>query len=220
MTRRGMVGAAMTGIALMVLWGCGAAATPIPASGTPSQAAAASQAASAPSGAAPSTQASAAQPSSAGGSIAIPSFTLPSEAKDLEAVLPDEICGAKAQKASLSGASFAATANEEFKAVLAALGKQPSDVAFAFEFSQAADGCGAGIFRVSGVNQGALQQAFLAEAQKSGETYTQGTVGGKNVYISAQGSGKQYYYFAGDAVLFAQAKDDATAGPILEKLPG
>jgi hypothetical protein len=209
MARRTRVGA-LASAALLILWGCGGAASPTPQGST-----AASQAAPsvAPSIAEPSAAASVGEPS-----LAIPSLTLPSEAKDLEALLPNTICGETAQKASLSGASFTATGSEEFKAALAALGKQASDVAFAFAFVQA--GCGAGIFRINGVDQARLSQAFLAEEQKSGTTYTQGSVGGKSVYITEQGTGKQYVYFAGDAVIFAQAKDDATAAPILQALPG
>jgi hypothetical protein len=216
MTRLTLAGALASGALIIVLSGCGGAATPLPAASAvavlPSQAV--------QSAAEPSTEPSTAEatPTPAEASIAIPSFTLPSEAKDLEALLPDTLCGAKATKASMSGASFAATADESFKATLAALGKQPSDVAFAFAFTTA--DCGAGIFRINGVDQGALKQALLAEEQKSGNAYTESTVGGKSVFVSDQGSGKQYAYFAGDAVIFAQAKDDATAAGILQQLPG
>jgi hypothetical protein len=213
MARRTSVGALAPAVLLIVLWGCGSSASPTAQSST-----AASQAA--PSVAAPSVAEPSAAESVGAPSLAIPSFSLPSEAKDLEALLPDTICGATAQKASLSGASFMATATEEFKSALAALGKQASDVALAVEFSTGGDACGAGIFRVKGADQGALQQAILDAFQKSGSTFTQGSVGGKNVYISVEGTGKQYTYFAGDAVIFAQAKDDATAAPILQALPG
>ena len=211
MARRTAVATIASGALLLILWGCGAAATPIPSAAT-----AASEAA--PSAAAPSAaEASAAEPSAAQASNPLACYSLPSEAKDLEALLPDSICGGPAQKTSLSGASFAAQAQPEFKAALAALGKSASDVSFALEF--AATGCGAGIFRIAGVSQDQLQQVFLAEQQKSGTTYTQASVGGKNVYVSDSGSGKQYFYFKGDAVIFASAKDDATAGPILQSLP-
>ena len=216
MTRRAFVGVLASGVLLVALSGCGGAATPTPAGSTvavlPSQAA--------PSVAEPSVaEPSAEESSGTEPSIPIPSFTLPSEAKDLEALLPDTLCGAKATKASLSGASFAATADESFKSTLASLGKQPSDVSLAFAYTQG--DCGAGIFRINGVDQNALKQALLAEEQKSGRTYTQSSVGGKDVYITDQSSGnKQYVYFAGDAVIFAQAKDDATAAGILQQLPG
>ena len=219
MTRLTVVGALASGALAVLLSACGGAATPTPAGSAvavvPSQAA--------PSAEAPSSAPSVAEPSAAESlgaqpSFAIPSFTLPSQAKDLEALLPDTMCGVKATKTSMSGATFAATADPSFQAALASLGKQPSDVAFAFAFTQAS--CGAGIFRISGVDQGALKQALLAAEQKQGTTYTQSTVGGKNVYVSANGAGKQYVYFAGDAVIFAQAKDEASAAGILQQLPG
>ena len=215
MARRTSIGALAPAALLIVLWGCGAAASPLPQGSAASQAAPSVATSAEPSTAEPSAPASVGAPS-----LAIPSFSLPSEAKDLEALLPDSICGATATKASLSGASFMATATEEFKAALATLGKQASDVALAIEFSTGNDGCGAGIFRVKGADQGTLQRAILDEFQKTGSTFTQGSVGGKSVYISVEGTGKQYTYFAGDAVIFAQAKDDAAAAPILQALPG
>jgi hypothetical protein len=215
MARRALI-AIMSGALLLIVWGCGAAATPIPSTAAPSAAAAS---AAQPSAAEPSPAESSAGGPSAAASAPVPGFSLPSEAKDLEALLPDTICGLTATKASLSGASFEANAQPEFKAALQALGKSPSDVSFAFEFSTS--GCGAGIFRIAGVDTAQLQQVFIAEQQKSGTTYTQGSVGGRNVFIADRGSsGKQYLYFSGDAVLFATAKDDATAASILQALPG
>ena len=49
---------------------------------------------------APPSEAAASEPAA---SQPIPGYTFPSEAKDLEAVIPDTICGAKAQKLSLKG---------------------------------------------------------------------------------------------------------------------
>lgn len=220
MTRLTLVGALASGVLVVALSGCGGAATPTPAGSAvavvPSQAA---SFATGPSAAEPSApESSAAEPSAAASSGAEATFTLPSEAKDLEALLPDNLCGAKTTKASMNGASFAASADESFKATLAALGKSPSDVALAFAFTQS--DCGAGIFRINGVDQGALKQGLLAAEQKSGKTYTQSSVGGKDVYVTDSGAGKQYVYFAGDAVIFAQAKDEATAATILQQLPG
>lgn len=212
-TRR-IVGALATGALVASLWACGSstASSPSAAAGNqPTQAP--------PSAAEPSVaEASQAEPSQAEASLAIPSFVLPSGAKDLEALLPDQICGVKAIKASESGEQFAATASEEFKAALQAVGKSVSDVAFAF--AAAPDqSCTAGIFRIKGVDQNTLQQALLAEEQKSGTTYTQSTVGGKSVYVGDSGSGKQYVYFKGDAAIFAQAKTEADAAGILQNLP-
>jgi len=212
MSLRSILQALAAGTLVVVLGACGASASP------------SASTAAEPSVAAPSTEASqaapsAAEPSSAGQSLAIPSFSLPSEAKDLEALLPNTLCGATATKASVSGASLGSSAGAEFIAGLAALGKTQNDVSFAFAF--ATNGCGAGIFRIAGVDQGALQTAMLASVQKSGETYSQTSVGGKSVYVSdkASQSGKQYIYFHGDGVIFAAAPDDTKAAEILQALP-
>lgn len=187
--------------------GCGGAASPAPAS----QAAAPSVAAPSVASAAPSEAAPSSAPS-----IALPS--LPSEAKDLEALLPGSLCGATATKVSLSGASFASTADADFKAVLQALGKTPDDVGFAIAIA-GSSGCGAGIFRVKGVDSSALQAAFDAQAQKSGDTFTDKNLGGKAVRVQALASASNYIYFNGDALIFATAKTDDQAASILQLLP-
>jgi hypothetical protein len=154
------------------------------------------------------------------GSFAIPSF---GGAADLEAMLPSEICGATTQKFSMSGADFEAFAeDDEFSATLEGLGKTAADVSFAISAPLAGDtDCGAGIFRISGADPARLQQVYLEAAESEGGTYTTGTIGGKNVFIitATDDTGKQYVYFKGDAVLFAQAPDDATAAEILALLP-
>jgi hypothetical protein len=210
-TRR-IIGALATGALLVTMWGCGGSAASSPSTAAAQPTAAASQAA--PSAA----ESSAAGPSSAEASFAIPSFVLPSGAKDLEALLPATLCGETAIKASMSGDQFMATADATFKAILGSLGKQASDVSFAIA-GAAASGCSAGIFRIAGVDQNLLQQTFVAEEQKTGATVSQGSVGGKSVYISTQSGGKEYVYFKGDAVIFAQAKDEASAAGILQQLP-
>ena len=214
MARRALVAIASSAL-VIVLWGCGGAASP-----NPSVAAASNPAPStAESVPPPSVEAPSTEPSTAGASLAIPSFSLPSEAKDLEALLPDTMCGGKSTKASVSGAGLGASAGAEFLAGLAALGKSPSDVSFAFAFAEG--GCGAGIFRVAGVDQNTLQTAMIAAVQKEGTTFTQSSVGGKSVFVGADASGgaKQYVYFHGDAMIFATADDDAKAAQILQSLP-
>jgi hypothetical protein len=152
------------------------------------------------------------------GSFAIPSF---GGAADLEAMLPSEICGGTTQKFSMSGADFEQFADEEFSATLEGLGKTAADVAFAISAPLDDSDCGAGVFRISGADTARLQDVYLKAAQDQGSTYTTGSVGGKNVFIitATDESGKQYVYFKGDAVLFAQAPDDATAAEILALLP-
>jgi hypothetical protein len=210
-TRR-IIGALATGALLVTIWGCGGSAATSPSTAAAQPSTVASQAE--PSAA----ESSAAEPSSAAASFVIPSFALPSGAKDLEALLPATLCGETALKASMSGDQFMATADATFKAILGSLGKQASDVSFAIA-GAATSGCSAGIFRIAGVDQNLLQQTFVAEEQKTGATVSQGSVGGKSVYISAQSGGKEYVYFKGDAVIFAQAKDETAAAGILQQLP-
>jgi hypothetical protein len=195
--------------------GCGGAASPSASSASaPASAAAPAPAgSSAPPGGAPREA-----PASTAPSLALPSFQLPSEAKDLEALLPGTVCGTAATKVSLSGASFAASASDEFKAVLQALGEPRSDVAFALAIGGTTS-CSAGIFRIQGVDSSALQGAFEAEAQKSGQTLTSKNVGGKDVKIAVDPSASNYLYFKGDAVIFATAKTEDQAASILQQLP-
>ncbi|HZC33677.1 MAG TPA: hypothetical protein VE640_10360 [Candidatus Bathyarchaeia archaeon] len=214
MGTRWIVAALATGAILVTLSGCSSSAAT-----SPSAAAAETQATTASESAAPSAAESSPAESSSAASFAIPSFALPSGAKDLEALLPATLCGETAIKLSLSGAQFTSSADPTFKAILQALGKQASDVSFAVAGAPTS-GCTAGIFRISGVDQNLLQQAFLAEEQKSGVAPTQASVGGKSVFVAtASGSSKQYVYFKGDAAIFAEGKDEATAAGILQQLP-
>ncbi len=195
-----------------LLAGCGSAASP---AASPSTAAVVPSVAptTAPSVAAPSQAVSSVEPS-----VALPSFELPSEAKDLEALLPSTICGATATKASQSGSSFAANADQDFLKVLQALGKSPSDVAFAIAIG-GSSGCIAGIFRVQGVDTNALQAAFTTAAQSGGDTFTDKSVGGKDVKVQTSGATSNYFYFKGDALLFATAPSDDKAASVLQQLP-
>jgi hypothetical protein len=210
MTYRTTLATLATGVLLATLLGCGGSAAA--SAGT---AVASTQPSAA---AAPSTESSGAAPSSAGSSIGIPSFALPSGAKDLEALLPAQICGETAIKLSMTGEQFATTADPTFKAVLAALGKTASDVSFAVAGSPTS-GCTTGIFRISGVDQNRLQQTFVSQEQATGKTVTQATVGGKSVYVLDQGAATEYVYFKGDAVIYAQARTEAAAASILQVLP-
>ena len=212
-TRR-IVEALATGALVASLWACSSSTASSPSVAAGNQSSQAPASAAEPSVAAPSQ----AEPSQAEASIAVPSFVLPSGAKDLEALLPDQLCGTTALKASMTGDQFASSADPQFKAALQAVGKSASDVAFAIAAAPSAS-CTAGIFRVKGVDQNLLQQALLAQEQKNGTTYTQGSVGGKNVYITDASGGKQYVYFSGDAAIFVSAKTETEAAGILQKLP-
>jgi hypothetical protein len=162
--------------------------------------------------------------SAAPSSAVVPGFSLPSNNKDLEGLLPDNLCDAATIKTSESGSSFAANADPAFTAVLTALGKTAADVEFAFAIpdpTKAGD-CkvSAGIFEINGADSGQLQTVFLASAAADETTYTPGNVGGKDVYVDASDpTSRNYFYIKGDAVIFASAPDDATAATVLSTLP-
>lgn len=162
-----------------------------------------------------------AAPSQGEASFAIPSFAFPSSDKELEALLPAEMCGATVQKLSMGPEMFETAADPEFTAVLDKLGKSVSDVSFAIAapLTASADGCSAGIFRIKGADGDKLKAAFLEEAQKEGNTFTQKSLGGKDVYADPTSDSFGYVYFKNDAAIFASASTDDKAAEILALLP-
>ena len=124
--RSRIAGPALLTITLIALVGCsgtsGGSATAATSAAASAGSAAATPSAAAESSAPPS-EAAASEPAA---SVPIPGFTFPSEAKDLEAVIPDTICGAKVQKLSLKGKDVFNPDNEgaaEIEAVLNSIGK-------------------------------------------------------------------------------------------------
>ena len=227
MTRRTMAWlTTLGGAAILVLAACSSSSAT--AGATSGNGSSGSPSAAAPSVAAPSVAvvpSAAASEELPGSSVAIPSFVLPNDDKGLEALLPDELCGGKATKLSFGGSRFADVADENFKSMLAALGKSASDVSFAVAApalaSSSACSTSAGVFRVKGADLSRLKDVFLAEAAKEGPPPTQGNVGGKAVYISAATGAdtKTYSYFNGDALFFVTAKDDTAAAAALQDMP-
>jgi hypothetical protein len=216
MARRALVGFVASGALCIALVGCGAAATPTPS---------ASSAAELPSQAAPSVAApSAAEPSATESSAAAPStgtqpsFSLPSDAKDLEALLPDSLCGGKSIKTSMNGTTLGSAGQSDLVKALAALGKSATDITLAIAIEPTSN-CTAGILRIKGVDTSLLQSAMMAAAAQSGTTATQTTVGGKTVYKDAGTDSTTYVYFSGDSVIFASAKKDSDAASIVQSLP-
>ncbi len=215
MVRRTIVGGLASVAMAVVLSACSGGASPSPSN---------SEAAVVPSAAAPSVAApsvaepSAAEPSVAAPSEPVPGFSLPSEVKDLEALLPGTMCGKTSTKASVTGAAFAQSGQSDMIDALKAIGKTVNDVTFAIAIAADAD-CTAGILRVQGVDENTLKNAMIQAAQKSGQTATQKSVGGKDVYVTDESSGSTYVYFHGDAMLFVSAKDDDHAASILKDMP-
>jgi len=143
---------------------------------------------------------------------------LPSTDKALEALIPDEMCGQKVQKLSMSGSAFE-QADPEFVQLLAALGKTPADVSMAAGGIQSGAKCSAGIFEVKGADPAQFKQDFLDAAAKNGDHYTEKSLGGKTVLSDPTSKNVQYGYFKGDALIFVLADSDADAATVIAALP-
>ncbi len=166
-------------------------------------------------------------PSAAASSgAALPSLNLPSNAKELEALLPDSLGGVKLVKASYKGSDFinSANSNQEFKTWLTSVGKSLDDVSAAFGFAASGtSGSAIFAFRVQGVDNGRLIDAFkTSEAQSSSTmTWTSANVGGKSVQQSTDPNSKEsvYLYGTADLVFFVTTNDAAVAQEALSHLP-
>jgi hypothetical protein len=213
MARRELVGAITSGALCLVLVGCGGTATPSPSAST---------AAELPSQAAPSVATpSVAAPSAEGSAGTQASGAQSGGASDLEALLPDTLCGAAAVKTSRNGAQLSATGGSDLAqafAALAALGKSSNDIGVAVATAPNTD-CTVGILRITGIDATLLQSAMNAAAAQSGSTATQTTIGGKTVWKTVGPTNTTYTYFNGDKVVFATAKSDAEAESIFSSLP-
>jgi len=201
-------------IAAIVVTACSATAAPSASTAVLQSASAAPSASFAP----PSGSPSALPSAGASASIALPSFVLPSTDKALEALIPDEMCGQKVQKLSMSGSAFE-QADPEFVQLLAALGKTPADVSMAAGGIQSGSKCSAGIFEVKGADPAQFKQDFLDAAAKNGDHYTEKSLGGKTVLADPTSKNVQYGYFKGDALIFVLADSDADAATVIAALP-
>ena len=133
--------------------------------------------------------------------------------------LPNTLCGEPATKFSFSGATFESGADPEFRQLLSALGKTPSDVSMAVGVLPSGKKCSVGIFRVKGADPNQFKQVFLAAAAKSGDTYSETSLGGKTVLADPTSDSIQYGYFKGDALFFATADSPADADALIASLP-
>jgi hypothetical protein len=157
---------------------------------------------------------------------ALPSLNLPSNAKELEALLPDSLGGVKLVKASYKGSDFlnSANSNEEFKTWLTSVGKSLDDVSAAFGFAASGtSGSAIFAFRVQGVDNGKLIDAFKTSAAQgsSAMTWTSANVGGKNVQQAQDPDTKStvYLYGTADLLFFVTTNDPAVAQEALSHLP-
>ena len=163
---------------------------------------------------------------SASASGALPSFNLPSNAKELEALLPDTLGGAKVTKASMKGSDFvnSSSSNAELKAWLDSVGKSLNDVSAAFEFVASGTSSSAVFaFRVAGVDNGKLIDEFKKSSDTSGPamTWTSANVGGKNVQKATDSSQNAtvYLYGSADLMFIVETNDPAIAQEALSHLP-
>ena len=219
---RGALAPTVLSLLAMTLVACSSAASQSPiASASASVAASPSVAPTVEPSTVPSTVPSE-EPAPSTSTGPLPSFSLPSDDKELEALLPDQLCGAESFKLSLSGAGIMENANPEFVATLETLGKSPDDVAFAVAGGTTPN-CDqvAGVFRIKGADAAQLQQVFLSEAAKQGAAPpVSKSLGGRTVYeIVDEGENPTYAYFGGDAIFFVAAATDADAEALLTQMP-
>jgi hypothetical protein len=193
-------------IAALAIAGCNSAASPSASSG-----AAASNAA--PSQLIPSIEI----PS--GLASALPSIALPSPDAALEAMLPNQLCGVDATKASAAGGGFA-QGNTQVQAFLQSLGKTSSDLSFAGEVG-GTTGCSASIFKINGATATQMHDQFVSAATQQGAAPQEKSIGGKTVLVGG-GSGTSsfgYVYFKDDLLVVFSAPDDTKAAEVATSLP-
>jgi hypothetical protein len=220
--RSRIAGPALLTIALIALVGCSGASG---GSAAPSASAAAPTSAGASAGNAPTTPSAAASEPAASEPAAsqpVPGYTFPSEAKDLEAVIPDKICGAKAQKLSLKGKDVFNSDNEAaagIEAALQAVGKSTADVSAAAGIPLAPDSdCSVIIIRIDGIGEGQLRDLLIAEAKKENQTFQETSLGGKTVYTDDP-TKFGYTYIKGDGVIIFTAGSKKEAEELIAQLP-
>ena len=209
-----MIGGGLMAVALVALIGCSGTAggSTAPSSGSSGAAPSTAATTAAPSAAAPSEAAS----SQAAASEPIPGFSFPSDDKELEAIIPDKICGATVQKLSLKGKQ-ATGDNELWPGILQALGKSFSDVSAAAAFSTK-PACSVTIIKIKGADEGKLRELLQSEAAKAGITYTKVSVGGKDVYTSNPAK-FGYSWVKGDGAIIITADSAKDAEELVSALP-
>jgi hypothetical protein len=169
------------------------------------------------------------QPSAAGSSgVALPS--LPSSAKDLEALIPDNIGGITLQKSSMQGDAFLSVggASDDIQHFLDGLGVSPDEVAVAFGFGVSADAqreFGMFIFRAEGAGADRLLDVFK-EATDADATaplnWQSAELGGKQVQRATAPDNANrilYLYASGDILVSLAVTREDDAAEALEALP-
>ena len=156
-------------------------------------------------------------PGTAGPQISIGS------AKDLEALLPNELCGQPADKQSAAGSGALPGPSgsvDPFGGIVGALGGTGS-VGAAVVQPKDASTCkvSAGAFQISGIGQGMLNTLLSVMAAGSGGDATSATIGGKAVVKVSDPEAPLYVYAKGDIVFIVEAPTDDLAATVLSVLP-
>jgi hypothetical protein len=152
--------------------------------------------------------------------------SLEAGAGELADVLPEEVGGIAIQYQSSSGAAVLGSEGmtPEAQAVFDRLGAEPSDLSSAFGFGvDQSSGSVISIvaFRVAGADEGQLRDEFRASLEQEGNTVTEETLGGKDVFVfgteGTEVSG--YVHVSGDTVFIVAGQPITLAEEALADLP-
>jgi hypothetical protein len=163
-------------------------------------------------------------PGQSSGTSGVPAGSLPAvsigSAADLEALLPDQLCGAPATKQSFSGTVGGPSGSANpYGDLIGALGGGSGAVAVVSPADENTCKVGAVAFQLTGANQAFLQIALQAMAAGSGGSAANTSVGGKTVIKAPDSDTTTYVYVKGDVVFVVEAPSDDLAAPVLSALP-
>ncbi len=149
----------------------------------------------------------------AGFSFVVPSFTSDPE---LEALLPNEIGGARTEKLSMSGTDLIGEGSgEDLAVILTQFNKAPSDLSAGLA---GAAGIDIIAYRVRGIDANALFQAFLQLIGNADNVVSDANLGGKSIKKIVTLEGDTSYVYASGDVLFIVEATDEVAPALLEEV--
>jgi hypothetical protein len=145
-------------------------------------------------------------------------MALPSPDAALEAMLPNQLCGADAIKGSAAGGGAFAAGDAQIQAFLQSLGKTSADLSFAAEVG-GTTGCSASIVKVNGASATQMHDQFVSAVTQQGAAPQEKSVGGKTVLVGSGTNSFGYVYFKDDLLVLFSAPDDTKAGEVAAALP-
>ena len=157
------------------------------------------------------------------GALAVACSSAPATPADLAATLPKEVGGITLTIETQTGEEFVGE-SDDFRAILAQLGKQPSDLTVATGSGTDVEG-GRGVFvyaiRVAGLDANRLVDVFKAQIQRDSpeDVIATETVGGKTTTTVTGDDSKQYLYVRGDVLYFAGGDPDELAVEAVSRFP-